>query len=495
MSQRIRVLRELGDELERIVREAPAVSPPRRRDRARVRLDQLATGAPRAVAPALGVLVVVAVVLGAVLFVRPAGHNAPASASGSGLRRLISQFAVLRRPQTTADRNEAGAAPSYGGAQGFSAAQGSSRGRATLEYSVRITGLAHYRNMPELTRVVNVDRGSGVAVRSAARSRPRAAEGNGQRQRSEGCRAARNTCAPGADAARGQCGARLRTARQGPRTDRVGAGQPPGGAAIVPPLTTALAESRTLFDRATASWGVNTESLAARGGQIVAVVPDGVARVSWGWPRQFDSGALSYVPPVGVSATVQDNVAVAAAPERFASPSVTAPPETVVRYAADGSVLARFTTSRANSGDEVIATNDSQSPRPETPQSRRAERNPSTPNPVVIVPGLTSLKADRNGPGPQFFFKVLLNHRGYFERLTGGPRPGCVQSYPSVRAGPGYGQTFSSFAVPTVRGDTFGQTVPIGAIACTGTYRLSVSVLDSHNHPYPPFGSATFTVR
>ena len=225
------------------------------------------------------------------------------------------------------------------------------------------------------------------------------------------------------------------------------------------------------------------------------MVPDGVARVSWGWPRQFDSGALSYVPPVGVSATVQDNVAVAAAPERFASPSVTAPPETVVRYAADGSVLARFTTSRANSGDEVIATNDSQSPRPETPQSRRAERNPSTPNPVVIVPGLTSLKADRNGPGPQFFFKVLLNHRGYFERLTGGPRPGCVQSYPSVRAGPGYGQTFSSFAVPTVRGDTFGQTVPIGAIACTGTYRLSVSVLDSHNHPYPPFGSATFTVR
>ena len=466
MSQRIRVLRELGEGFERLVRDAPADPRPQRRDRARGWIDRVALGAPRAAAPALGVIVVVAIVLGAVLLVRPAARNAPAPASGSGLQQLLSQYAVLRRPQTAADRTEAGAAPSYGGAQGFSAAQGSSSGRTTLEYSVRITGLAHYRNVPELTRVVHVD-----GIRASLfveqlvhiRTLPRATVSGNDRK----------------GAAKQVTRARLEQMQR---------------AANAQPDHVLLARVRGELVPI-ALHRVDTESLPGPGGKIVAVVPDGVARVSWGWPRQFDSGALSYVPPVTVSAKVQDNVAVAAAPERFASSTVNAPPETVVRYAADGGVLARFTAPGTPAATDVILSNFSQTPGPETPASRRAERDPAAPNRVVIVPALTTLSSAKTGTGPQFFFQVLLNHRSYFERLTGGPRPGCVQSYPSVGAGQGYGQTFSSFAEPTLRGGTFGQTVPIGAIACRGTYRLSVSVLNGRNQPYPPFGSATFTVR
>jgi hypothetical protein len=46
-----------------------------------------------------------------------------------------------------------------------------------------------------------------------------------------------------------------------------------------------------------------------------------------------------------------------------------------------------------------------------------------------------------------------------------------------------------------VRGDTYLEGGPLGVIKCPGTYRVSISVLNDHNKRYPPFGSASFTVR
>ena len=81
--------------------------------------------------------------------------------------------------------------------------------------------------------------------------------------------------------------------------------------------------------------------------------------------------------------------------------------------------------------------------------------------------------------------------------MTGGPRPGCAKPYPSRGSlTPRDGAVLEPAAEPTVRGDTYeDSTVGIISITCRGVYRLSISVLGSHGTPYPPFGSASLTVR
>jgi hypothetical protein len=240
---------------------------------------------------------------------------------------------------------------------------------------------------------------------------------------------------------------------------------------------------------------VSNSSLSGPHGTIVAVVPDGIARVTWGWPREFDSQTLTYVPPVTISAPVQNNAAVAAAPARFTTGEKIGP-ETVVRYATDGSVLTRFTDQSNSASVYESTTYSSGTPGPETARSRRAERDPATPNRIVIIPTSVTLRSIRFGPGPQFFFNALLNHRLYFMRVTGGPRRGCVKSNPRFSDGTTNGADLRTFAQPTVRGDTFsGGVAGTVNISCRGAYRVSVSVLNSSNRPYPPFGSATFIVR
>jgi hypothetical protein len=129
-------------------------------------------------------------------------------------------------------------------------------------------------------------------------------------------------------------------------------------------------------------------------------------------------------------------------------------PETVIRYAADGSVLARFTDQSDSASVYQNTTYSSGIPGPETAQSRRAERDPATPNRIVIVPNVVTLRSVMFGPDPQFFFKVLLNHRGYFLRVTRGPRPGCIKSNPRDSLGTGDATVLQPLAEPTVRGDT-----------------------------------------
>jgi len=355
---------------------------------------------------------------------------------------------------------------------------GGRRGGGSFYYRVRITGLAHYQDIPELTRVVVID---GVSVSLfvehliPSHTLPKATvTGNDPRA------AARNT-----------------TRQRLSMLQRLSNSQPAytlrariGGSGQAQLIATSPARSRQLPSEIP---GANL--LSAPGGRMVAVVPDDVSRLSWSWPREFDSTALRFVPRVTVSATVQDNIAIAAAPPRFASAEQILP-ETIVLYAADGTMISRSTNPSNSAHFYLRTTWDGSIPGPETTRSRQAERNPATPNPVVIVPRVTTLRAASLGPAPAFFFNVLLNDRNYFVRVTGGPRSRCITSNPNDPTGPGYGAIDRPAAEqPTVRGDTYEDNVPLGAINCPGTYRLSISVLNDHNRPYSPFGSATFTVR
>src|SRR5437764_15396553 len=140
MNQRLRVLDELGKEFERVL--AGGQRTPRRAGAAAI---------------AASAAVVVAVVLGAALLLRPAHHQPAATASKQA---LLSQFGVLRRPQTAADRAEAAAPPNLNRGMSVGGGQGAS-GAKSRHYTVRITGLAQYLDVPDLTRVVRV---GGVSV-------------------------------------------------------------------------------------------------------------------------------------------------------------------------------------------------------------------------------------------------------------------------------------------------------------------------------------------
>lgn len=458
--------------------------------RERSSLSRTIRALPGVILPAFAVAVSVAIALAAVLFLRPAHPHPAGNAAGSTEASLLAQYAVLRRPQTAADRTEAGQAPRLGGTSNFGGGQGSSPGVETLHYSVHVTGLGRLVDLPALTRVVSV---GGVRVSLfvehgvPSHTLPKATvTGNDPKDAAslvtpQALRSLQRQSNAGAGA-----GYYL-IARVG-RTGRI---------RVIARSGTSLTRARAnrFAARAAGLRGVDSASLSGPHGTIVAVVPDGAARVAWGWPRAFDSQTLTYLPPTMISAPVQHNVAVAAAPARFAKGEKLGP-ETVIRYAADGSVLARFTDQSNSASVYQNTTYSSGVPGPATAQSRRAQRDPATPNRIVIVPNTVTLRSVEFGPGPQFFFKALLNHRLYFMRVTGGPRPGCTKSNSKLSDGTSNGADLRTFAQPTVRGDTFSGS-PFGAVhlSCRGVYRLSVSVLNSDYKPYPPFGSATFSVR
>jgi hypothetical protein len=412
------------------------------------------------------------------------------SAAGNTEASLIAQYAVLRRPQTAADRTGAGPAPRLGGTSTFGGGQGRSPGVETLRYNVRVTGLGRLVDLPALTRVVGI---GGVRVSLfvehgvPSHTLPKATvTGNDPK-------GAASSVTPQALRrlqARSNAGAGYYLIARVGRAGRIRVITGPGTGTN--PYTT---RAKQLAAQIAGLRGVNSASLSGPHGTIVAVVPDGIARITWGWPREFDTQTLTFVPPASRSAPVQNNVAVAFAPVRFTTGERIGP-ETVIRYAADGSVLARLTDRSSSASVYQNTTYSSGAPAPETAQSRRAERDPATPNRVVIVPGAVTLRSIKFGPGPQFFFKALLNHGIYFMRVTGGPRPGCVKSNPRFSDGTSNGADLRTFAQPTVRGETFSGGVAGNVnISCRGVYRLSVSVLDSNKRPYPPFGSATFRIR
>ena len=158
MNQRIRALQELGEQFERVVEaEAPDRPEGSRRRSAigrRLRVPAGAFAIASAVLVSLGIAIVV------LLLVRPA-HQQSAVGAGASEQSLLADYSVLRRPQTAADRADAGPAPLLNGGQSFGAGQGPTPNHETLHYNVRITGLAEYHVVPELTRVVKT---GGVTV-------------------------------------------------------------------------------------------------------------------------------------------------------------------------------------------------------------------------------------------------------------------------------------------------------------------------------------------
>jgi hypothetical protein len=215
-----------------------------------------------------------------------------------------------------------------------------------------------------------------------------------------------------------------------------------------------------------------------RGTRVTLVVPDGVARVMLVLPRQPDPqqyGATVYPNSLSVTAPVHDNVVAVQIARNMPEG-----PFPMIWYAADGHVVKRIGDLAAV--NRVLPT---PQPAPETPRSRAAERNPSTPNRVWVTPSV-------GGPHTLFMvhFRLLLNGAMYSYRLSGTRCPAIM-----VSGGSGGG-------TDDLRGRIWsGQIQAIAGQAwCPGTYRVSASVMGgapgrSMTNPARAFGTATFTVK
>jgi hypothetical protein len=214
--------------------------------------------------------------------------------------------------------------------------------------------------------------------------------------------------------------------------------------------------------------------------RFVLVVPDGVAKVEFLAPRQPQPGvpgAATYRHTLTATVAVHDNIAAVQLNREFdgATPRM-------IWYSAAGQVVKRI----GNFGtiNRVLAP---PKPGPETPLSRAAERDPSTPNRLSVTPAI-------GGPHTnfKFHFRLLLSDADYRYRLTGTHCPAIT-----ANGGDGGGAALG------LRGRVWTDVVDAvaGQTWCPGTYHLSAAVLDFGRSariispPAKPFGTATFTVR
>lgn len=432
---------------------------------------------------------------------RASADSGPAPA----LNRAIFTYPVLAHPQSPAARAGARTGPArfLSGISGLNL----TGSEGSLHFHVRTVGWAPYRNIPSLTREVTVN---GVRVwffvvyHPITRALPTMiVTGNDPKG------AARYTTKSYRKLLRRHVNSTAGYQLWVQMGDK-GTPQPIAPARVL----AARANSAALLGRldtaksADLKGYLTTENAMLSGphGTIVAVVPREVARLSWIWPRDFESSTLSFLPRLTESATVTDNVAVLHAPARYTSGAQFSP-ETVVYYRADGSVLARYT----NPGDDTLQSEHTfeaqTTPGPQTTLSRRAQRDPSTPNRVLVLPDVTKLTRFKIPgrhrtfyqltPTPLLVFNPLLNHRYYYARVTGGPRPACDDNYPSrlVKRAEARRDAFRArYGHDTnVRGSTYSGLFV--TVSCRGTYRIAVSVLNNHALPYKPFATVTLTVR
>lgn len=211
---------------------------------------------------------------------------------------------------------------------------------------------------------------------------------------------------------------------------------------------------------------------------LTLVVPDGVAKVTFLLPRQSAGnqyGAPVYRSPLRITVPVVGNVA-AVRIERQCCTGAMA----MIWWASDGSVVKRIGNFRG-----LDRVRPQPKPGPETPLSRAAEKNPSTPNPVWITPAFGE-------PHTQFriHFRALLNGADYSWRVAS---PHC-QSFSHRGGGEGDPNLLrGQIAAFDLRSISYEAL-------CPGTYGVSVSVLDLGRfggsvRNAKPFGTATFTVR
>jgi hypothetical protein len=216
--------------------------------------------------------------------------------------------------------------------------------------------------------------------------------------------------------------------------------------------------------------------------RFLYVVPDGVATVKFVLPRDALPGVPFqpvYAHPLAVTVSVHDNIAAVQVNRQFAKCCTP-----MIWYAADGRELKQFgnfhTLNRAV--PEPL-------PGPETPQSRAAEKNPSTPNAVWVTPAVGTAHSPF-----RVHFRVLLNEAEYVTRLSG---PRCPGQH---LLGTTPGQTSQA---SNLRGHIYSSAIAINESEktwCPGTYHLTVTLIsEAFDHPFrpsaKPFGSATFMVR
>lgn len=244
--------------------------------------------------------------------------------------------------------------------------------------------------------------------------------------------------------------------------------------------------------------------------EIAVVVPDGVAKVEFVLPRQPMAivGAPVYPRARHVTARVHNNVAVveldrkccylpgARLKQLALHGSETAQASgPMIWYGPNGRVIKRI--GDPNAANRVITL---PRPGPETAASRAAERDPSTPNPVSITPAV-------GHPWTRFIvhFRALLTGAFYGYELVGTTEHRCrIRGYVASPTTHVHIDGISAGYQPNVvRGDTWSGRLSVGEPLCSGTYRLSVSVVNSgvfgRSGSYiagsKPFGSTTFTVR
>jgi hypothetical protein len=213
--------------------------------------------------------------------------------------------------------------------------------------------------------------------------------------------------------------------------------------------------------------------------RFIYVVPDGVARVTFVLPRDALPGfpfEPVYAHTLSVSAPVHDNVVAVQVDRQFDRAN---PP--MIWYAANGTVIKRIGNFRTL--DHVVPE---PLPGPETPLSRAAEKDPSTPNRVWVAPTVGGAHTAFT-----FHFRTLLNEAYYATRLSG---PSCPGQH-LFGTNPGEAPEGDS-----LRGHLYSSLVsPSHPTWCPGTYHLSVTLIsESFDHPFKPpakpFGIATFTV-
>ncbi|MGH2895546.1 MAG: hypothetical protein ACRDPM_20085, partial [Solirubrobacteraceae bacterium] len=314
----------------------------------------------RAIPVALGVAVAVAIAVLALTQVRHAPTHArpmPTTKQPPGRQALINILGVLRRPQTAADRNSRVLTRNL---------QGPAHG---------VGALAVTPDYPLIRRATTTPWGSPVFLVpvkplpvKAIHAPPGSTEyAPLQRRTSEGLM----------------------------EVDRSGSG---GDA------TASTIEAGHFLGTTGAGRSFAGGSTATR---LILVVPDGVARVAFVFPRQADrndAGAPVYRRSLTVTATVQGNVAAVQVPRECCGSNLP-----MIWYAPDGHVVKRLGNFR-----EVNRVLPTPKPGPETSQSRAAERDPSTPNHLWVTPAA-------GGPHAPFtvHFRLLLSDAGYRFTFSG----------------------------------------------------------------------------
>ena len=210
---------------------------------------------------------------------------------------------------------------------------------------------------------------------------------------------------------------------------------------------------------------------------LTLVVPDGVAKVTFVFPRQSAGnqyGAPVYPAPLRVTVPVIGNVAAVRVNRQCCGGGLP-----MIWSAADGRVMKQIGNFRGIS--RVVPR---PKPGPETALSRAAEKDPSTPNPVWITPAV-------GGPRTKLtiHFRALLNGADYSWHVTGTRcpsfTPGGGEGDPNLLRG-----QLASFDLRSIANQPL----------CPGTYQVSVTVTDlgrfgGHLRNPKPFGTTTFTVR